>query len=291
MKPPSELLERLSTARFLIQSAEPGLGVGERRSREKGAGIEFADFRPYQQGDDIKHLDQRLLARAGGNYVRQYIVERQLTVTILLDASASMAHGSPGKFAFASMLAQLLGFVGLAGGDQVQLEAFAGGKLRWSPPLRGTSRFYRLTAWLEDVEPAGSNSLRSALHAVRNALRPAGLLIVISDWWIEDFTRELKALRADRHEVLALHIVSPEESDPELLGSGVSVVVDAETGEEIEVTLDAGTLDRYRAAFAERTEELRSSFARRQCRYIMTRTDIDLRRFVLRELRAAGVIS
>ncbi len=287
----SALIEQLSTSRFLINGATPSVGVGERRSKAKGAGLEFADHRPYNQGDDVRHLDSRLLARLGENFIRQYSVDRQLPITILVDASTSMRYGTPDKFEVVQALVQGLAYIGLAGGDRVQLVAFSDGKLQWSPRVQGANRAEILFGWLAEQSPRGAGSFRTALRDIRSEIRPAGLLLIISDWWVDDFGHELAALRADRQEIVAFHIAAPEEADPARLGNGPHYMVDAETGEEIELHLSGATIEKYRAAYAERAGALKASFSRHLSRYIPMTSDIDLQALFLRRLRSIGVIS
>src|SRR5690606_30697745 len=93
MRPPAALLERLNTTRLLPSAAQPSVGIGERRSQRKGPGMEFVDHRPYQPGDDTRHLDLHLYARTGDFMMREYSLNQQLPVTIVLDLSPSMTIG------------------------------------------------------------------------------------------------------------------------------------------------------------------------------------------------------
>ena len=121
MKPDAALLDRLSTARYRLNRAQASVGVGDRRSRAKGAGMEFASHRPYREGDDVRQLDARVLARLGQHYVREYFLDRQAPVYVLLDASVSMQSGRPDKLGHGILLAQLFGFLALASGDSCQI--------------------------------------------------------------------------------------------------------------------------------------------------------------------------
>jgi len=290
LRPPAALVEKLARARFRIQRAEPSLRAGERRSRAKGAGLEFVDHRPYQPGDDIKHLDSRLLARLDETYVRQYSVDRQLPVAIVIDGSRSMHYGTPDKFDFACRIGQLLAFVALAGGDRVRFGLFAGDRLRWSPQFHGGNQTATMFDWLGDAAPGGSTPFTAALKAMRPDLTPATLLVLISDFWVEDLDPELRALTHDGHEIVAVHVIAPEERDPAGLGDGPHFMIDAESGGQLEITLDGATFERYRTAFGERLAALAAAFKRAQGRYLSVGSDSDPDRFILRELRNAGVV-
>jgi uncharacterized protein (DUF58 family) len=142
------LLASLKRSRLIVRRARATTGIGERRSRRKGSGMEFVDYRKYQPGDDVRHLDPHLYLRTGDHYVREHAVEQQLPVSIIIDGSASMKFGTPSKFDFSRGLAAALAFVGLAGGDVVEVGVHASGRLSWSPRIRGARRVPVLFDWL-----------------------------------------------------------------------------------------------------------------------------------------------
>ena len=122
MIPSPALLTSLMRSRLLVRQARATIGIGERRSRGKGAGMEFIDYREYQPGDDVRHLDPHLHARTGGYFVRQHAVYQQLPITIVVDGSASMNFGTPTKFDFACGLAAAELMLAAVGGDRSPVE-------------------------------------------------------------------------------------------------------------------------------------------------------------------------
>lgn len=292
MRPDPILLEQLAGSRFLPHAAKPSLGIGERRSARDGVGLEFSAHRPYREGDDLRHLDPRIRARLGHDYVRQYSEDRQLPITIVLDASASMLQGDGKKFAVASALTQILAFIGMAAGDLVQVAVLKAQGTVWSPKWQALSRADELFAWLgEQTSWGGSLHFETDLAAISGKIAPASLLIAVSDWWADGLERAVTALTGHNHQVLALHIESSDELDPSSLGDGLLHLIDAETGEQVELVLDEVTLQSYKVAYAERCEQLRLQFVRRGGQYFRVRTDTDLRDFCMRTLRASGTIS
>jgi len=291
MRPAPALLQKLTRSRLLVRQAVASRGVGERKSRAKGSGIEFADHREYQPGDDARHIDLHLHARLGTHFIRQYSVFQQLPVTIVVDGSESMAYGTPDKFGFATLLAGTLGFAALAGGDSVSVAVMSGGRLHWSPRLSGARRAEILFEWLEEQKPRGTAPFGQAIAETMPKLAAQGLLILISDWWSEDVEADLRSLRAGGHEVVGIQVVSPEEADPGRLGGGDLRLVDAETGHEVELALDRATLDRYAAAFAEWRGKVRQQLLRVGGRFVEARTDDDPERLILQDWRRAGLIS
>lgn len=284
-------LERLTTARFIATGAQPSVGMGERRSREKGAGLEFVDHRPYREGDDTRHLDARLLARLDEPYLRQYSVDKRLPIYVLIDASGSMHYGNPDKFTFAKALAQAMSFIGLNGGDQVQVGAYAEGRIDWSPSVHGTARLPHLTGWLDERQAAGTGDFAEALRLAGREIRAASLLILISDWWSESPQFEMRSLAARSNQLLAFQVSAPQELDPSSLGDGPLGLVDSETGDEVELSFDTDLLGRYRQEFGEWQEQIRQIVTSAQGRYFPLASNADLEHLCTRQLRTAGVIA
>jgi uncharacterized protein (DUF58 family) len=182
VKPDAALLDGLRRSRLLPLWARGSVGVGERRSTSKGSGMEFADYRAYRPGDDLRHLDPHLHARLGENFVRQYVVQRQLQVTILIDGSRSMSAGGGGRADLANGLAAVLGYVGLVGGDEVRYGFGRAGSIEWSPRFRGLSAASRAFAWLSRKR-SDAGTFAGCLASASRALAQPGLVIVISDFW------------------------------------------------------------------------------------------------------------
>jgi uncharacterized protein (DUF58 family) len=294
------LLSLLARTRLRLQSALPAGGLGDRSSRVKGSGLEFIDHRPYEPGDDLRHVDPHLEARLGEAFIRQYSVDQQLPVTILLDSSASMQHGSPGKFLPALRVSAALSYLALAGSDRVRVGAFSGGAgssarqagvISWSGWHQGIRSATQLCAWLQQLKPQGSGSLASAAKQVLAQLPPTGLVIVVSDWLSHEDGPLPGALRRAGREVLALHLYAPDEEDPALLHSGGELhIIDSETGEEIEVSLGDQALAEYRLAWAAWREGLRESLQRQQVHYLPVSSAANLEMLLLNEWMAAGII-
>src|SRR5690606_1276897 len=143
---------------------------------------------------------------------RQFEVERQLPVTILIDGSASMVAGGEGKIELARWLAATFGYIGLSGGDQVQLAFWTGERLVISRLLSGVKSYSHIIDWVEHAEPGGQQQpFGDALASLVDQLPQQGLLIVVSDFWLEDVSEHLLTLAGKGSEVWALQVLSPEE--------------------------------------------------------------------------------
>ena len=290
MTPSPILLGKLARAKLLTRWQAASVGVGERRSRAKGAGIEFADHREYQPGDDIKHLDPHLYARFGRHYIRQYDVYRQLPITILVDASRSMNCGNPNKFAFACGIASSLGFVGLAGGDGVQIGVCAGEMVNWSPRFHGVARSQRMFDWIGAQQSMNSGEFGSSLLTATRRFTDPGLVIVLSDWWTNDPENHIRILSATGQEIWGIQIASQEELDPDLLGEGEARLFDIENGHEIELALDRSTRERYVREFEVWREQLQGLFTRVNGRYVLVPSNQSMDRLLLQDWRHLGLI-
>jgi uncharacterized protein (DUF58 family) len=289
MIPSPALLTALARSRLVVRRAKATVGIGERRSHHKGAGMEFADHRRYQPGDDLRHLDTHLHLRTGEYHIRQYEVHRQLPVTIIVDGSGSMNFGSPTKFEFACGLASALAFVGLAGGDSIEVSVHADGQLRWCPRVRGMARAHEIFHWLDAQTPGGTGYGR-ALTENLPRIAHHGLVILMSDWWLDDPEAELRMLGSIPQETLAVHIATPEELDPPPAIIGETRLVDVESGHEIELLIDHGVLGAYKAALARWQGELRRQVVGRAGRYLVVRSDSNLSRVLLHDWRRLGLI-
>jgi len=290
VRPQPALLEQLSLVQLALLRAKPSVGVGERRSASKGAGIEFAEHRPYRAGDDVRHLDPRVLARLGDSYIRQYFVDRQLPVYVLLDGSQSMLAGTPGKFETASQIAQLMAFVVLAAGDRVQIGFAGDDTFQWSSPMQGRARTEALFQWIEERRPGGSGNFGAALERASRDMAKGAYVVAISDWWDDGIERALDRLDDRGCDIVAIQVAAPEELDPAAIGAGSYLMVDEETGEELETTLDEDVLRRYREALAAFHASLRQRLVRGGGRFFALSSALDMQRFFLRDLRDAGVL-
>ncbi len=290
-QPPASLLDRLSTSRLMPVRALPSAGIGERQSRQKGAGMEFIDHRPYHEGDDIRHLDPHVMARTGDPVIREYAQSRQLPVTVLLDLSESMIAREGAKHRLATQIAQVLGYVALAAGDRVQVVVTSGNGLIWSPRWQGGARAEALFGWIDEQILGGAASFADALRQVPEHLPARGLLILISDWWDRGIRERLDALDVAGQDVIAVQVLAAHERSPELIGRGVVMLRDAESEEEAEVEINEPTLRRYAALLEAWQGELRDFFAARQWQFFALDTRDDLTEFCMRTLRARGVLS
>ena len=242
-------LRQLERLLLLMRSPVRGGLKGGRRSVKRGQSVEFADYRDYTLGDDLRQLDWNVYARLEKLFVKLFVEEEDVTVTLLVDASASMAAGVPAKLLFAKRAAAALGYIGLASEDRVAVTALSGRTARRRTALRGSGP--RLPAPGRPVGHRAADGPTDLLAAARHAaaqLHGRGVVILLSDLLDPSADRVIRELAATGSELIVLHILSPDELDPALEGD--LRLVDSETGEGLDVTVDLATIDAYKARLA-----------------------------------------
>ncbi|SEH02183.1 Protein of unknown function DUF58 [Nonomuraea solani] len=274
---PEKLLLRLE---WKVVRRLDGRLQGAHRTTYRGSGIDFTGLRAYVDGDDARHIDWNVTARLDEPHLRVFTEDRELTVWLVLDRSASMAAGRPGRgkhdvlAELALVLARMFG----RGGNRVGALLFDTGMVRVVPP--GTSRRHalRISAELERTAEAhggATTDLAEMLDAAGRLARRRALVVVLSDFIGDgDWERSLQRL-ARRHEVVALRIV--DTADDVLPEAGLIVVEDAETGEQLVVdSADPLLRVRFHAAVGERDARLTAGMRRAGVPVHRIDTDRDL---------------
>src|SRR5512147_1392603 len=279
-------LERLGV---LMKHPVRGGLKGGRRSVKRGQSVEFADYRDYALGDDLRQLDWNVYARLERLFVKLFIEEEDVTVTLLVDASASMTAGHPPKLLFAKRAAAALGYIGLASEDRVTVSALTGRTSRRRPAMRGSGRIFRLLSDLSAIEPsAGPTDLLAAARHAAAQLRGKGVVILLSDLLDPAADRVIRELAATGSELIVLHVLSPDELDPRLEGD--LRLVDVETGDGVDVTVDLPTLDAYKARLAGWKAGFVELAAKRRASYVDLPSDANLADLMFNELRRRRVL-
>jgi len=282
-------LRQLERLLLLMRSPVRGGLKGGRRSVKRGQSVEFADYREYALGDDLRQLDWNVYARLEKLFVKLFIEEEDVTVTLLLDASASMASGRPEKLLFAKRAAAALGYIALASEDRVTVSVMAGRASRRRGGLRGSGRVFRLLSDLSAVEPAaGPTDLVAAARHAAAQLTGRGVVVLLSDLPDPAADRVIRELAATGSELVILHVLSPDELDPALEGD--LRLVDSETGDRVDVTADLGTLDAYKTRLAAWKQGFADLAARRRASYVDLSSDTNLAELMFAELRRRRVL-
>jgi uncharacterized protein (DUF58 family) len=282
-------LERLS---LVVRRRRAGQMRGERRSTKRGTSVEFADYRNYAPGDDLRHLDWNIYARLERPFVKLFEEEEDLAVHVVIDASRSMDWGDePGnKFAYARRVAAALGYVALAAGDRLTVAAVSDGRVAHvSPALRGRGQLHRLLALLESLSAQGTTDLDGALREYALAARRVGLLFLVSDLFSPGGYRSgLSLLQGRGYEVNLLHVLAPDEVEPALAGD--LRLHDVETGQAQEVTIDGAMRRLYRRHLDAWRDEIESFCLGRGINYVAVETSLPFDALILTHLRRRGMV-
>jgi uncharacterized protein (DUF58 family) len=286
-------LRKLEQLTLVADRVRVGVMKGDRRSRKRGSSVEFADYRNYVQGDDLRRLDWNIYARLERPFIKLLEEEEDLAVHLLLDCSGSMAwppdDPETHKLSYGLRLAGALGHIGLSGGDLVQVVLLQGDSSRRWGPFRGRQNSLRLFQFLESATAVGPTNLNHSLRQYAQRARRPGLIFILSDLFSPDGYQDgLTALQSRGYEVGLVHILSPDEVAPE--AGGDLKLVDVETGQHTEISLDQATLALYRERLQGWQTEIATHCRRRQIHYIPVVTDLPWDRLILQTIRAAGVV-
>jgi uncharacterized protein (DUF58 family) len=207
--------------------------AGEYHSVFKGQGMEFDEVRPYYPGDDVRRIDWNVTARTGTPFVRRYQEEREATVMLVVDASASGDFGTVGRFKreLAAELAAALSFAATTNNDRVGLLIFTDRVELFVPPRKGRKHVLRLIRDMLVFEPLGKGTdISMALETINLVLKRRGIIFLVSDFLADpEVYRRPLAITNRRHDVVALDLHDPLER--EIADVGVLTLEDAETGE------------------------------------------------------------
>jgi uncharacterized protein (DUF58 family) len=281
-------LRRLEQLELASRRLIAGRMKGERRSVRRGQSVEFADYRTYATGDDLRQLDWNAYARLERMFVKLFVEEEDVTVHLLVDASRSMDHGEPNKLDAARRAAGALGYLALAGMDRVSVAFLGDGQAVSLRPMRGKRRAFELFSFLSQPRTERLTGLAAAARAYASRMRGSGPLILISDLMDPGYLDALRDLAGTRSQLSVLHLLAPDELEPDVPPD--ARLVDRETGHGVEVSGDDDLVERYRARLAEWQAEIATFVSRRGGAYVPVPSDLDLADLLFDVLRRRRVV-
>ena len=284
-----EFIGRLERLDIVSRRIFAGRMKGERRSKRKGQSVEFADYRNYVVGDDLRFLDWNIYGRLERLFIKLFFEEEDLHVSVLVDTSGSMDFGEPTKLAYAKQLAAALGFVGLVRGDRVKIETLGPGGGDPPPVLRGRRSLWRMLEYLENVQPGGEAPLAQAVKSfcVRNSGK--GIVVLISDLMDKSgYEAALRYLLAQEMDIYVIHLLSVAEIEPQLQGD--LRLVDCEDGDVAEISVSGPLLKRYRETLAAFIHSARDFCTRRGIVYLAARNDLPVEQLITGYLNQRGLL-
>ena len=291
---PAEILKKIRTLEIKTRGLVETAFAGDYHSVFKGRGMNFEDVREYQPGDEIRTIDWNVTARLGTAYVKKFTEERELTVILVVDVSASGNFGSTiqSKRELAAEVACLLAFSAIRNNDKVGLILFTDRVELFIPPKKGRSHTLRLIREILFFEPQGRGTEPAlALDYLNNIVTRRAVVFFISDFQAPEFSRTL-AVSGRRHDFIAIHI--RDERERVLPNIGIIILEDAETGEQIEInTSDRATRGRFTDLANEHETDLTRTLRRNNIDAIALQTGKDylpaLRSFFKQRVRRLAI--
>jgi uncharacterized protein (DUF58 family) len=284
-----EFQRKLESLALVSRRVFAGRLRAERRTKKSGSGVEFADHRDYQPGDDFRSLDWSVYQRFERLLVRLYEEEEDLAIYFILDASSSMAFGDGKKAAYAKKVVAALAYVGLANLDRVSIVTTTDQVLSRLPETRGKARIFKAFRFLREVEFTGTTDLGDAMKTFVAQNKRRGLAVLVSDLYDpHGFEKGLNVLRYNKFDPFVVHVVDAREAKPKLHGD--LLVYDCETGAEREVTVTAKVLARFGQAHAQYLAEVERFCAAHQVPYVAASVDVPFDELILRVFRRGGFL-
>jgi len=285
----AEFMTRLDRLEILSRKIFVGRIKGERRSKRRGESVEFADYRNYVVGDDLRFLDWNIYARLERLLLKLFLEEEDLNVTVLFDVSRSMDWGTPNKGLYVKRVAAALAYIGLVNHDRVSLYGYSNALSHEMRGVRGRRMVSRVIQFLEPIPLEGTSYFSEV--AKRFALRHGGkgVVVILSDFMDKGgYANGMRYLIGRDFDLYVIQVLSPEEIEPGLAGD--LKLVDVEDEDVAEVTVSQPLLKKYKAMLTAYCMELKDYCTRRGITYLFTSTRVPFDTLVLNYLRQRGLI-
>ncbi len=292
-----EFMHRLDRLDVVSRKLLRGSMQGERRSKQKGQSVEFADYRNYVVGDDLRRIDWNLYARLDKLFLRLFLEEQDLSVTVVFDTTRSMDYGQPNKLHYAKQLAAALGYIALTHHNRLSVFTFADRFVGQLDGLRGRRPVPRLLEFLDAVPTSDApGDLAAALRQVALVQRRPGVVILVSDFMDKGggdsgVGDAMRFLAGPRFDVYAVQVLSPQEVAPGRGGiAGDLRLTDVEDGDVAEVSATSVLVKKYRATLETYCRFVREQCVRRGIAYFNTTTDVPVETVVMKYFRERGLL-
>ena len=284
-----DFIAKLEQLRLVSRKVIVGKIRGERLTRKRGQSNEFADYRQYVSGDDLRFVDWNLYARLDRLFLKLFLEEEDLHVYTVVDTSLSMGYGEPSKLDYARKLLAALSYIALSNYDRLVLGAFTGERLDTLGPLRGRHNFLRALEFLAALRAEGTTKLADVLKRFAFANRRKGVVLLISDFLDKSgYEDALRYFLAANQDVFILHVLAHEEIDPPLRGD--LKLVDIEDDDATEITVSKPLLKAYRKTVESFVADLKTYAGRHGMNYLLAPTNIGFDVLILDYLRRRGLV-
>ncbi|UCF32381.1 MAG: DUF58 domain-containing protein [Phycisphaerales bacterium] len=284
-----EFMNRLDQLDLVSRKIFAGKMRGERRSKRKGESVEFADYRSYVPGDDLRYLDWNIYARLDSLFLKLFLQEEDLHISLLLDISKSMDWGEPNKGLYARRIAAAIAYIGLVNFDRVSLYAYANGLQYELAGVRGRRLMFKVVDFLTNVEYEGVSNLAAACKQFAIRHPQPGIIMLLSDFFEKGgYETGLRYLLGRNYDIYVVQMLSPEEMDPALVGD--LQLKDVEDEDLAEVTISRALINRYMQNLKAYCQSLSEFCTRRGISYFFTGTEVPFDQLILTYFRRRGLI-
>ncbi len=287
---------RLETLALNLRADLAGFFGGKHLVRTYGQTVEFADYREYQLGDDIRRIDWNLFSRFEKYFIKLFTDERQMHVQIFLDCSASMGKDNPKKSSYAVACAAALGFLAVHNMDKLSFGLIKGNKAE-NPfgTIVGKTSFFRAITELEKTEFDGEADISEAITSFPNMGTNDGLTVIISDFMTDrDWKKAVNYLGYKRRQVILLQVLTPDEVDPSYEGR-VNLIdaeaLDLNDDKNMRIRITRGMQHAYAEALRDFKAEIKDFCNSREAGFVSVQTDRPIERMLFGELLKVGVMS
>jgi uncharacterized protein (DUF58 family) len=282
-------MARLDQLDVMSRKLLAGKMKGERRSKRRGQSVEFADYRNYVIGDDLRFIDWNIYARLDRLFLKLFLEEEDLSLYVIIDVSKSCDYGNPNKALYVKRVAAALGYIGLVNYNRVNVVAMADGIVAETGALRGRRRVGQMIDFVSKLQPTGTSHLASACKRFALAHRQKGVLVVLSDFFDKGgYENGLRYVAGGKYDLFAVQALSPQEIEPDLQGD--LKLRDMEDDDMAEVSITQPLIKQYKANLNAYCLGLKDYVTRRGGTYLFTSTSVPFDTLVLNYLRERGLL-
>jgi uncharacterized protein (DUF58 family) len=282
-------MARLDQLDVMSRKLLAGKMKGERRSKRRGQSVEFADYRNYVVGDDLRFIDWNVYARLDRLFLKLFLEEEDLALYVLVDMSKSCDYGDPNKSQYIKKVAAALGYIGLVNYNRVVIAGMAEGITAETGAMRGRRRVAQMIEFISRLEPAGPSHFANACKRFALSHRQKGVCVVLSDFFDKGgYENGLRYVAGGKYDLFCVQTLSPQEIEPDLQGD--LKLRDLEDDDMAEVSITQPLLKQYKANLNAYCLSLKEYVTRRGGTYLFTSTAVPFDTLVLNYLRERGLL-
>ena len=284
-----QFMARLDQLDIMSRKLLAGKMKGERRSKRRGQSVEFADYRSYVIGDDLRFIDWNVYARLDRLFLKLFLEEEDLSLYILLDVSKSCDYGTPNKLQYMKKVAASLAYIGLVNYNRVNLVAMSDGIVAETGALRGRKRVPQMLDFVQKLDADGVSNFGDSCKRFALKHRQKGVCMVLSDFFVkEGFESGLKFIAGGKYDLFGIQVLSPQEIDPDIQGD--LKLKDIEDEDMAEVSITQPLLKKYKSNLNAYCLALKEYLTRRGGTYLFSSTAVPFDTLVLNYLRERGLL-